>query len=123
MNTSSPLNGTERPTSRGGSQPQRSYFGVWLVLAVGAAFAQVRADDPSVETLVGERDLGGATCFASNPLVITEPASWTRYALIAAIACLVGVLATLAVEFVVRRRRHTICGARVSRAERPTDAD
>ena len=79
--------------------------GVWLVLAAGAAFAQVGPSDPSVETLVGERDLGGRLG-AANPAVITEPVSWTHYALIAAIACLVGVLATLAVEFVVRRRRH-----------------
>jgi hypothetical protein len=79
--------------------------GVLLVLAAGAAFARVRPTDPSAEVLIGERDLGGRLA-ASNPLVITESVSWTRYALIAAIACLVGVLATLTVEFVARRRRH-----------------
>ncbi len=104
MNTSRPSTVREAHLARRLSSAAL-VLGVWLVLAAGAAFAQIGPNDPSVETLVGERDLGGRLASA-NPLVITEPASWTRYALIAAIACLVGVLATLAVEFVVRRRRH-----------------
>jgi hypothetical protein len=66
---------------------------VWGVLLAGAAQAKLSPDDPSAP-------------FVTQPaVVITEPVSWTRYALVAAVACLVGITATLAVQFVLGHGR------------------
>ena len=97
-------------------------LGVWLVLAAGAAFAQIGPNDPSVETLVGERDLGGATCFR-------EPVGHHRASELDALRPHRGHrLSRRRSGNAGRRVRRSstpspICGARVSRAERPTDAD
>jgi hypothetical protein len=66
---------------------------VWGILVAGAAQAQVPPDDPN------------APYVTQPPVIVTEPVSWTRYALIAFIACLVGVAATLAVQAVLRHGR------------------
>lgn len=66
---------------------------VWGVLIASVAQAKVGPDDP-----------GGG--FVTQPaVVVTEPVSWTRYALVAAVACLVGVAATLAIQLVLRHGR------------------
>jgi hypothetical protein len=66
---------------------------VWGVLLAGAAQAKVSPDDPSAP-------------FVTQPaVVITEPVSWTRYAVVAAVACLVGVATTLAVQLILGHGR------------------
>ena len=66
---------------------------IWAVLLAGAAQARAGPDDPSAP-------------YVTQPaVVIVEPVSWTRYALVAAVACLVGIAATLAVQLVLRRGR------------------
>ena len=66
---------------------------VWGVVIASAAQAKVGPDDP------------GGGFITQPPAVITEPVSWTRYALVAAVACLVGITATLAVQFVLHHGR------------------
>jgi hypothetical protein len=80
--------------------------GSWLVLTAAMAAAKVAPDDSSSAVLTGERDLQARPAAAvPNPVIGTESVPWTRYLLVAVIACLVGVLATLAIGFVVNRRR------------------
>lgn len=67
---------------------------LWSVLVAGAAQAKVSPDDP------------GAPFFTQPAVVITEPVSWTRYAVVAAVACLLGIPGTLAVQLVLRHSRH-----------------
>jgi hypothetical protein len=67
---------------------------VWVVLAAGAAHAKVGPDEAE-------------TAFVTQPaVVITESVSWTRYALVAVAACLIGVAATLAVQLIARHGRY-----------------
>ncbi len=69
---------------------------IWAVLVAGAASART-----------GPEDDGSSAVFITQPaVVVTEPVSWTHYALVAAIACLVGFAATLAIQAVVRRSHH-----------------
>lgn len=80
--------------------------GCWLVLAAAIAAAKVGPDDSPSAVLTGERDLQARLAAAvPNPVIVTESVPWTRYLLIAVIACLIGVLATLTIGFVVNRRR------------------
>jgi hypothetical protein len=68
---------------------------VWVVLAAGVAHAKPGPEDASAD-------------FVTQPaIVVAESVSWTRYALIAVAACLIGIAATLAVQSVVRHSRHT----------------
>jgi hypothetical protein len=63
---------------------------VCAVVGATAAYAKTGPDDPT-------------TVFVTQPaVVVTEAVSWTRYAIVAGVACLVGVLATLAIQLVVR---------------------
>lgn len=73
---------------------------VWVVVAASAASAKTSPDDP-----------GAAIVF--QPAVATvEPVSWTRYALVAVAAGLVGVAATLVVQLVVHRsHQHSMAHA------------
>ena len=73
---------------------------VWVVVAANAASAKSPPDDPGV-------------AFVTQPAVIVvEPVSWTRYALVAVAACLIGVAATLAIQLVVHRtHRHSMAHA------------
>jgi hypothetical protein len=73
---------------------------VWLALAASTASAKTPPDDPS-------------DVFVTQPaVVLTESVSWTRYALVAAAACLVGIAATLAVQLILHRtHRHSIAHA------------
>jgi hypothetical protein len=62
---------------------------VWLALATSTASAKTPPDDPS-------------DVFVTQPVVVvTESVSWTRYALVAVAACLVGIAATLAVQLIL----------------------
>lgn len=68
---------------------------VWLVLAAGAAQARTGPEDPSAG-------------FVTQPsVVVTEPVSWTQYVLVAAVACLIGIAATVAVQLVLRHSHRT----------------
>jgi hypothetical protein len=71
----------------------------WLVLAASAAHANVPPpDDPDARAVV----------FVTQPsAVVIESVSWTRYALVAAIACVIGIAATLAVRAVLQHSHHT----------------
>jgi hypothetical protein len=80
-------------------------IGCWLVLKAATAAAKIGPDDSSSAVLTGERDLQARLAAVPNPVIGTESVPWTRYLLIAVIACLAGVLATLAIGFVVNRRR------------------
>jgi len=73
---------------------------VWVVLAGSAAFAKVPPDEPTA-------------VFVTQPaVVVTEAVSWTRYALVAVAACLVGIAATLAVQLILHRaHRHSVAHA------------
>lgn len=70
----------------------------WVVIGAAAAFAKVGPDDLN-------------TPYVTRPdpsmVIVTESVSWTRYALVAAIALLVGVAATLTVQLVWRHSRRT----------------
>jgi hypothetical protein len=68
---------------------------VWVVVAASVASAKTPPDDPSA-------------VFVTEPaVVVMESVTWTRYALVALAACLVGVAATLLVQLVLRQSRHT----------------
>jgi hypothetical protein len=71
----------------------------WLMLAASAAQAQVPPpDDPNAPAVV----------FVTPPsAVVIESVSWTRYALVAAVACVIGIAATLAVRAVLQHSHHT----------------
>jgi hypothetical protein len=73
---------------------------VWVVVTASLASAKVPPDDPSA-------------VFVTQPAVIvTESVSWTRYALVAVAACLIGVAATLAVQILLHRSdRHSMAHA------------
>ena len=80
--------------------------GCWLVLTAAIAMAKVGPDDSSSTVLTGEQDLRARVASAvPNSVTVTESEPWTRYLLVAMIAFLVGVLATLAMGFGVNRRR------------------
>jgi hypothetical protein len=66
---------------------------VWGIVIAGAAQAKVPPDDPD------------APYVTQPPVIVTEPVSWTRYALVAVLAILISVAATLAVQAVIRRSR------------------
>jgi hypothetical protein len=70
----------------------------WLVIGAAAAHVRDGPDDPT-------------TPYVTRPdpsmVVVTESVSWTRYALVAAIAVLVGVAASLVVQLVLRHTRGT----------------
>jgi hypothetical protein len=70
----------------------------WVVIGAAAAYAKVGPDDPNAPYV---------TRPDPSVVVVLEPVSWTRYALVAALACLVGIAATLAVQLVVRHSRRT----------------
>jgi hypothetical protein len=74
--------------------------GVWAVLAASAASAKTPPDDPSA-------------VFITQPaVVVVEAVGWTRYALVAMAACLIGVAATLAVQMVAHHaHRHSMAHA------------
>ena len=73
---------------------------VWVVLAASAASAKIPPDDP------------GAVFITQPAVVIVEPVSWARYALVAVAACLIGIAATLAVQLVVHHsHRHSMAHA------------
>ena len=63
---------------------------VWIVLAATAAQAKVGPEDPD-------------TAFITQPAVVTAPSvSWTHDALVAGLACLIGVAVTFALLLVLR---------------------
>jgi hypothetical protein len=72
----------------------------WIVLTASMASAKVPPDDPTA-------------VFVTQPaVVVTESMSWTRYALVAIAACLVGIAATLAVQLILHRaHRHSMAHA------------
>jgi len=73
---------------------------VWLALVASAASAKTPPDDPS-------------DVFVTQPaVVVTESVSWTRYALVALAACLIGIAATVAIQLILRRtHRHSMAHA------------
>lgn len=73
---------------------------VWVVVTASLASAKVPPDDPSA-------------VFVTQPaVVVTESVGWTRYAIVAIAACLVGIAATLAFELILHRtRRHSMAHA------------
>lgn len=68
---------------------------VWIVLAATAAQAKVGPEDPGA-------------AFITEPTVVTGPSvSWTHDALVAGLACLIGVAVTFALQLVIRPGHHS----------------